>query len=423
MLKSISYLQLRNFFCYVLIVALIYSPFLLSLSMVGLMVLAVFKIEYKEGKLQAQLNRDGFKRIRNIKHYPVFAVLFLFAFVALFRAYPIEELDYLLTRLRIKVPFITLVLAFLALPAISKKDFKNFFYFLLLVITLTDLGILFNYFKDFENYNQLMAQGHHIPTPRDHIRYSLFSALSVVGGAFLLIKQHYIYHKNEKWLIAFAAVFVFLFMHFLSVKSGLLVIYTCIAFGLLQYIIIRKQLLAGAIGLLLLCAIPIVALQTFPTFKNKIGYFQYDLQMYLKGEGANYSDSGRLASLDAGWHIAKDNWLWGVGTANIRKSVREHFETHFPNYPEVFMPQNQFLFAWGATGIFGLLLTLFAFFYPLFYKKNYKYWFFTNFYLSILVIISIEHALENAVGVAHYLFFLLLFLSMLNRTDIEPNRP
>ncbi|PSR11968.1 MAG: hypothetical protein C7N36_13900 [Bacteroidetes bacterium] len=100
--------------------------------------------------------------------------------------------------------------------------------------------------------------------------------------------------------------------------------------------------------------------------------------------------------------------------------MRHFFVAEYPNYPEVFMPQNQFLFTWAATGIFGLLLTVFAFLFPIFYRQNYRHWLFLNFQLAIFAIIMIEHALENAVGIAHYLFFSLLFLSLLNGPEEQP---
>ena len=138
-------------------------------------------------------------------------------------------------------------------------------------------------------------------------------------------------------------------------------------FGLVQYMVHRRQFLVGIVGLAVLLSIPVIAYKTLPTFQGKVDYFSYDMFMYERGEGANLSDSGRLASLDAGWEITKDNWLWGVGTANIRSEVDQFFQEKYPDYPEVFMPQNQFLFSWAATGILGFLLTVFAFFYPVFY--------------------------------------------------------
>lgn len=387
--------------------------------MIALVVLSLVELKVNKGKILFPFRKAGWKRALKIMAYPSFAVLLLLFLVSAFRFYPIGDLDYLLTRLRIKVPFLVFPFVFLALPRFNKQDLQRFFYFFLVILTLTSIGIIINYLLDYEYYNQLIQKGQHIPSPRNHIRYSLFTALAIIGGIYLYSQKVSIRYSWEPKLILTLTFFLFLFIHFYSVKSGILVLYGSLVFGLIQYTIQKRQLLAGLIGFTILLSVPLVAYKTLPTLQRKVDYFYHDMFMYERGKGANLSDSGRLASLDAGWEITKNNWLWGVGTANIRAEVDHFFQEKYPDYPEVFMPQNQFLFSWGASGILGLLLTVFAFFQPVFYRKNYQHWFFLNFTFSIFIIIMIEHALENSVGVAHYLFFQLLFLNTINRDNDE----
>ena len=79
----------------------------------------------------------------------------------------------------------------------------------------------------------------------------------------------------------------------------------------------------------------------------------------------------------------------------------------------------------------AMLFNLFVYYY---FGKEKAIEFFTAYLVekslsidNIFVIIMIEHALENAVGVAHYLFFLLVFLSHLNtrggRIACQPTKP
>ncbi|MCB0636152.1 MAG: O-antigen ligase family protein, partial [Lewinella sp.] len=374
-----------------------------------------------------EVNGGFFWPWRLLRQYPAFGVLTFFFFIALLRAYPVEDFTYLVSRLRIKVPFLLLPIAFLYLPRFTAEDIRRLLYFLLAILTLTSLGILINYLLDFEAINELLRQGHHIPTPRNHIRYSLFTAWAVIGGIYLWYHRFYVWRPGERWLIGGMTIFLFLFLHLLSVKSGLLVLYLCLGLGLLQYAWRRRAYMVALIGIGGLVLLPMLAYRMVPSFQSKIDYFIHDLTQWQKGEGAHYSDSGRLASLDAGWTIAREHWLWGVGTANMRPQVRAFYTEHYPDYPDPFMPQNQFLFAWASAGLLGLFGSLFAFFFPLLYRRNYRHALFLNFYLAIFVIIMIEHALENAVGVAHYLFFLLVFLSHLNtrggRIACQPTKP
>ncbi len=418
-LSKISYSDIIILFCFALIAGFIVSPAFLSVAMISLVVLGLLQLEIHKGIPHFRFNTPGLRRLSTFLKYPAYAVITLFFFSCLIRFYPLGDSSYFLERLRIKVPFLFFPLAFLALPRFTHQQLKLILYFFLLFISAVSIGILVNYFIDFEHYTQLIRKGHHIPTPRNHIRYSLLTAWAVMCGIYLFLQKYTLRFSWERWLIGGSTVFLIIFLHILSVKSGLLLLYCSLGFALLQYIWMNKAYIPGLIGLALLVALPIVAYNTMPSFKNKIDYFRYDMFMHQRGQGAHYSDSGRIASLDAGWTIAKENWLWGVGTANIRDEVRMVFEEKYADYPEVFMPQNQFLFSWAATGILGMLVVLFAFFFPIFYQKNYQHWLFLNFYASIFVIIMIEHALENSVGVAHYLFFFFVFLSYLTPREHE----
>ena len=415
MLKSLTihHRQLIQFFSCVLIVCMVFSMFMLSVSMISLAVLSILKLEIIAGRIKLNWYENPWQKLKTIFQHPVFPVFFIFLLVTLLRFYPIGDEGYLMQRLRIKLPFVVLPLAFMLLPRFRRKDVQDLLYFMLIFFAVISGLILFNYLSHYAELTERIKLGHHIPTPGNHIRYSLLVAWAIMGGIYLLIEGYYYRFRQERWLIAGLVLFLFLFLHLLSVKSGLLVLYICLAFGIVQYIWKQKAYLLGALGLGLLVSVPIIAHQTIPTFKNKITYFMYDMSMFRQGQGAQYSDSGRLASIHAGWEIAQDHILWGVGTANIRDEVSRFFSEQYPNYPEVFMPQNQFLYTWAAAGIFGMLLIVFAFVFPIIYQQNYRHWLFLNFQLSIFVIIMIEHALENAVGVAHYLFFSLLFLSML----------
>ncbi len=416
----ITYKQVVLFFCFGLVASLIFSPFTLSVSMISLAVLGLLQLEIVNWRPVFRYNPGFGRAFRLLRRQPAFAVLLLFFVIALVRFYPIGDEAYLMARLRIKVPFVVLPFTFLALPRFSKQDIQQLLYFLLVTLTLTSLAILGNYLQHFEELNELLKQGHHIPTPRNHIRYSLFTAWGIIGGLYLWWEGYFWRFRQEKWWIIGMVIFLFFFLHLLSVKTGLLVLYGSLFLGVLQFMWARRAWLLGGLFILTLVAIPIIAYQAIPSLKNKINYFTYDLFKYRHGEGADYSDSGRLASLDVGWQIARDNWLWGIGTANMRPAVEQLYAEQYPNYPYAFMPQNQFLFSWASAGVLGLLATIFAFFFPLLYRKAYRDPLFLNFYASIFAIIMIEHALENAVGVAHYLFFLLLFLSYFHRIEGPP---
>ena len=54
----------------------------------------------------------------------------------------------------------------------------------------------------------------------------------------------------------------------------------------------------------------------------------------MKGEGGEYSDSGRLASLDVGCQIAKEHFWLGAGSGNLKKEVGQKYREKYPDYVE-----------------------------------------------------------------------------------------
>ncbi len=398
--------------CYLVIIALIFSPFLLSIGMILLITMGLIDTNrIHEG---VYLNQSGYSRLKNFNKYKVYWVLTLFFWIVVWRCWPIEDGEYLLERLRIKLPFLLLPLVFIALPEFAPGFLNRLFRFMLIVFVLTSFGVLVNYWQNYEVLTEMIRKGHHIPTPRNHIRFSMLLAWSIIGWVFLFQKS-FRSKTNERFWIAGATLYLFVFIHVLSVKSGLLILYIGLFTFLARYVWVERKWLIGSTGILLMLVVPILAYQFIPSFKNKIDYTRYDLMMFWRGEGGVYSDSGRLASLDIGWQLAKENTWWGVGSGNLEKAVVEQYTQIYPDYVEPFMIQNQFLYVWAGTGFLGLMLFVFTFLYPFFYERNFGHPLILLFYAMAFGAWMIEHAIENAVGVGHFLFFLLVLL----KTKVE----
>jgi len=102
------------FFCGMLMVSLIFSPFLLTVSMLGLLVLGLTKWDSNNFKQTIGFNKTPFTRLTQYKSYASFGVLFLYFFIVLFSAWQTDgDWHYWLERIRIKLPFIALPIAFL----------------------------------------------------------------------------------------------------------------------------------------------------------------------------------------------------------------------------------------------------------------------------------------------------------------------
>ena len=408
--------KITLFFCGLIIVSLVFSPFLLTVSMIGLLVFGLVK-EDQEGAKKFLFNKELGMKLTDWKTNAAFLSITFYFFIVLFGIWQVEgDYNYLLERLRIKLPFIALPIAFLGLLRFDDRQIKGILYFLLIFITLTGIGISINYLLNYELINEMLSRGKPMPTPRNHIRYSLLVGVSIIGGIYLIKEQYFFKNSRERYLIIILTIFLFLYIHILSVKSGILCLYVALGILSLQYIYLSKKYLFGFLLITGLISLPVIAFVTIPSFQHKLTYMHYDLKKYLAGEGEQYSDSGRLTSLKVGWELFVNAPVFGVGAGNLKKEVNLIYQQKYPDYVQPISPHDQFLYVLAGSGLFGFFFFLLAVFVPLFYHKNYRHFFFLGLYTIFLMALILEHTLESAEGVGIFSFFILLFLNHLQKS-------
>ena len=401
---------------FVWLVAMIFSAeIVLSVSMIALCVLAVFQLYWTERGPQLGLRvslRDNLRLLW--KHQQYLVVTLPFILVLLSAAYS-ADVDYTLQRLQIKLPFLVLPLAFLSMPRFSRRELLGFLYVFVLLMVVACLYVGLQYFADFEAINRAMSRGKAMPTPSNHIRFSLCVALAILAGGTLVQQGFYWRGRWERGLLALCTGLLFAFIHLLSVRSGLLALYLALAYLVLYWIYRSKHwLLGGAIGLALL-ALPYTAYRTLPSFQSKIDYMRWDLDQYRQGRGAQYSDSERLLSLQLGWEVARINPVFGVGAGDLKRRMAETYRTRLgPEHPPR-MPHNQFLTILAGTGYLGLAAFLLALWVPLLVNSHFRQPLFLAFHIVILTSCLFENTLENNFGISLYLLFLLLGMQQLDK--------
>ncbi len=434
-------IRIALFLCCLLMVSLVYSPFLASVSMLGLLGLSLVRVHPAGHSPRVGFNREPFVRFSNYQAHWSYVVIPLYFLIVLFSFWQTTgDASYYLERLRIKLPFLVLPFAFLGLPRFSQRQVNGLLLFLLVFMALNGVGICINYLIHFDEINIRLSKGQPMPTPRNHIRFSLLTAVSIIGGIYLLV-QRYIQKKENIasnnsiadfsvsgngmvqavssmagniYFIAGLTVFLFVFLHILSVKSGIVCLYFALGVLGLRYIYLSGKILLGTGMLLLLLSLPVVAYYTVPSFNQKIGYVIWDFAQFQEGKGGNYADSGRIKSLVGGYELFRRHPAVGVGAGNIRREMQQLYATEYKDYAQSLAPHNQFLFVLAGTGLFGFALLMVAFWVPLFFQKAYRDVFFLGFYMIFLTAFMLEHTIENAAGVGIFIFFLLLGLGIGN---------
>lgn len=398
--------QLRFYFtylsCLALMVGLILSPYLQSMSLFGFAIAAVW---------ESLANREGLReRWKGFLKRPDFWVFGLHFVIVLMGVWSIQDQGFWLERLRIKLPFLILPLAFFFMPSFTQRQYFSLLYVLIILLSITSLGILINYNLDYENVQLLIKQGQSMPMPSNHIRFSLLVAIGVLAAAYLYWKGYYWKSPKEQRWIGGMGLFLLVFLHVLSVRSGIAALYLAVLVVGLRYAWVQRKY-GLALGLVAaLTALPLLGYFLLPSFKMKVDYALYDLRMRQSGQGTMLSDSERITTLRAGWNIFKAAPVLGVGAGNLDQAVHFQYQANFPNAARVMMPHNQFLYVAAGSGLIGLGLFLVAIFLPLFYRRNYRDELVLGVYVVILASLMVEATLENAMGVALTGFFLLMGL-------------
>ncbi len=343
------------------------------------------------------------------------SLLFLLFFVAyLASGIYSEDTGYWMERCRIKLPFIALPFGFAAIRPPGKALMHQFLAFFVLVIGAAALWMMVNYLSDFAHLNELIKKGQSIPAPmNEHIRFSLEMAFAIICGGYLIADTSNRFGAAIKWILGAITLFLLIAIHVFAVRSGIIALYASLICIIFIYIITKKKIVTGIAMIIAFFVLAWASLQFIPSLANKFGYFRYELQMIRNHEiKAEHSDAQRLVSMELGMAIVQQHWLSGVGAGDIKSEMQTQYDMKYPGkHFAVMTPHNQFIYVWACTGLFGFLIFIAAFFYPLIaigLKNNILLIAFT---ITTLVSLMTEHPFEIQLGTAFYMLFIALFLS------------
>ncbi|MEM1357104.1 MAG: O-antigen ligase family protein [Bacteroidota bacterium] len=390
--RYLSYLMLAG-----VIVGLVFSPPVLSIALISLVVLGL--LDPLSG-----INPQWHQRIGWALKSPFFWGLVGLYLVLILGVWQTEDWAYYLERLRIKTPLLALPLIWPGLPDFSKREYGWIIGGIVFFFSLLMVGILVNYAFHFTEVNDMIRRGQSMPVPRNHIRFSLLVAIATLLS--VLAFQLRAFGKRRAWLILGGCLFIG--QHFLAVRSGLAGAYGGMGVLILALSWQRGTWWPAVAGLLGLLVLPILAYLFVPSFQTKINYARYELFHRNPAEDkGDYSDEGRLTSLRLGYQVWQDYPWFGVGPGNLRQEMDARYAEVLPGV-EGKRPHNQFLSALAGSGLLGGVATLICFLLLArggIRRKAPVYlavW--TIFFLSC----QVENTLETSAGVSMFCVLLLL---------------
>ncbi len=355
------------------------------------------------------------------KRFSVFFIIFIAFIFSLLRTDP-ENQKYAALQFELHYQFLALPFLFAVLPPFPKKLYYDIFFLFLIMVFVCAVGSTSIYFQNKEYFDWAYGKSHLIPTPVNHVRFSLMVTFSVFLSYYLLEKSYFT-DLFFKGLNITMLIFLIFYQHLLAVRSGLVAFYVVLVL-ITFYLLASKNFKKGII--LFIGVITLVAVSFFSlnTLKNKWGYTKYDWNLNdIKDKANNYSIGKRLVSQQVTFQLFRDHPIFGVGEGNLESEVRKGYAKNFP-YVEAenrLSPHNQYLRTLAATGILGFIIFISCFYFPLFSNKNYK----SKILLAIYTITSVsflfEETLETKTGLTFCLFFIMFSLHYTKSLRMDVN--
>ncbi len=371
--------------------AIIYAKFLLSVMMFALSILVVIQLAYKDYSV---------KRTHGI------FLLFLLPFIAVVLS-GVNSSDFpsYLHHVKMKLPFLILPLVWSYKRSFFAKYYKAILFAFIALSLASIFPVSFNYLSNFEAINTAITKGQAMPTPMGHIMYSL-CLTGALGASLYLALYPNKQFSIPVWFLGLAALLIFIFQHILASRTGVVLSYFSIVLIAGHYLFMQGKYITLCVILGLIFISPILAINTIPSFKNKIAYANWDLKSYFENKGEGYSDSERILSYQAAWVLIQQSPILGTGIGDLRTCMKETYKNHLDHESDKY-PHNEYLFHLTGMGIVGFLLLLMTLFVPWWYFRKEMDIFFLCFQSVFMLAFLVENTIERQQMIAYYLFFSL----------------
>jgi len=238
----------------------------------------------------------------------------------------------------------------------------------------------------------------------------------------LLVKKYAAKTTFIFWLISAGTLFLILFLHILAVRSGLVAFYA-IFILLAIYFLINKHYKASIFIVVMIVFSVVFSFKYIDTLRTRYSYTIYDMQMSgnLNASGNDYSISRRIIANKVAYSIFRDHPIFGVGEGNLLEYIYKKYALDYPfiKTDNILDPHNQFLRQLACTGLTGFIIFFACFYYPLFYKKNYRHIPLLVIYIIASISFLVEDTLDIQLGLSFCLFFIMINLHYLKGNSLS----
>jgi hypothetical protein len=272
-----------------------------------------------------------------------------------------QDLTNWLQILRIKFPLFLLPICFAGIDDFTKEDWEEFAFAFLSLVLIGAGWSLWQYLQNVQLIQAAYLRAQTIETPlgNDHVRFSLLVSLAILTATFLSVNSQKKLAKALVVCLWIAALLLIIYLHVLAARTGLICFYVGAFAAIVGFIAKLKNGWRYAWVLVLIISIPFVSWFAFPTFKNRISYFRYDLSSVRdNGYRTGSNDGNRLVSIKAGWRLQNMHPLIGVGFGDVETETQKWYLANYPQMTNTdrILPSSEWMMYGAGTGWPGFLL-------------------------------------------------------------------
>ncbi|MBN4051288.1 O-antigen ligase family protein [bacterium AH-315-M05] len=348
------------------------------------------------------------ERIRKIRKSPLVVLFASFYLIHIIGLLYSSNLDFGLFDLEIKLSILIFPFLFSTSPSLNKQQVTNVLLAFIagcLAAMIICLSYAFYRYQSehdvgFFLYGELSLLHH--PT-----YLSMYLCLSICIMIYYLLEKKTGFSKIHIFSFRFLILLFSVFILFLSAKNGIICLALVLLISVSYLIIQKKKLLQGAAFIVLFTIFFTVIFKLAPdTYKRLYSTMNIFLNEELD-KNSKESTSVRLLVWPVTLELIEENFLFGVGTGDIKDSLLKKYEEKglFGALEIRLNAHNQYLQTFVALGLVGFLILIACLLLPFILgikKKNYIY-------ILFLTIIAInfltESILEVQAGVVFYAFF------------------
>lgn len=160
--------------------------------------------------------------------------------------------------------------------------------------------------------------------------------------------------------------------------------------------------------------------------RERVEEVLFELDMYRsKGIASGHSVAMRIEFQKAGWELAKENWLTGVGTGDTQLAFDVYYERTNSALDKRWRlrAHNEYLTLWISFGVFGLVWSLITWWWPAYRQGAWKKPLFIAWAIAFGVSCLTDDTIETQAGATFFALYYALFVFATTKTDEEvPSR-